>query len=122
MPGSKPSAFRPGSPNWRNLELYVRERLSSRGKVDRVTIAGSEEGVRDVRRVVLPRPSGGDSLLEQPRIVEGDLAQVVVAAGGAAVAGVEVDLEEGGGGAVVERAHLGHVLGGLPVHHLAVVQ
>src|SRR6266849_6274699 len=29
------------------------------------------------------------------RIVEGDLAEVAVAAGGAAVAGVEVDLEEG---------------------------
>lgn len=34
-----------------------------------------------------------DRLSQHPREVEGDLAQVVVAAGGAAVVGVQVDLE-----------------------------
>ena len=38
------------------------------------------------------------------------------------MADVEVDLEQGGGGAGGQRAHLGHILGGLPVNDLAVVQ
>src|SRR5437667_4243753 len=60
--------------------------------------------------------------IQHPRVVQRDLAQVVVSAGGAAMDGVHVDLEERGGGAGVQRAQLGHPLGGLPVHDLAVVE
>src|SRR5215467_4935121 len=40
----------------------------------------------------------------------------------AAMTGVHVDLEENGRGAAVQGAHPGHPLGGLPVHHLAVIE
>src|SRR5262249_52833562 len=69
------------------------------------------------------RPSlPGPIPAEQPGVVEGDLAQVVVGAGATAVSRVHVDLEERGLRATVEGAQLGDPLRGLPVHHLAVVQ
>ena len=59
---------------------------------------------------------------EEEGVVEGDFFEVVVAAGGSAVAGVHVDVEEERGGVGFEGAELGDVFGGLPVHDLRVVE
>src|SRR5262249_23139415 len=73
--------------------------------------------------------SGGDAggvlhaeLPEDERVVEGDLVQPLVTTALAPVAGgVHVDAEDQRVGVRLERAQLGHVLRGLPVHHLRVV-
>ena len=61
-------------------------------------------------------------LAQDERVVERDLAQAVVAARGAAVAGGHVRLQQQRVRVGLERAQLRHVLGRLPVHHLAVVE
>src|ERR1700722_2570422 len=55
-------------------------------------------------------------------VVEGDLAQVVVAARGSAVAGGHVGVEQQRTLVLLQRAQPGDILCGLPVHHLAVVE
>ena len=66
---------------------------------------------------------GEAELRQDERVVERDLAERVVAAGRAAVARVHVDLEEQRPRRPSCTARsLRDVLGGLPVHHLAVVE
>ena len=55
---------------------------------------------------------------EEEGVVEGDFFEVVVAAGGSAVAGVHVDVEEERRGVGFDGAEAGYVFGGLPVHDL----
>src|SRR5262245_11605882 len=61
-------------------------------------------------------------LAQDERVVERHLAQVIVPTGRAAVARVHVDLEQQRAAVGLEGPELRHVLGGLPVHHLAVVE
>ena len=86
-------------------------------------------GRPSARWAALDQDAGGDGLRsarpscgQHERVVERDLAQPVVAARGAAMAGPQVGLEEQRVRVGLERAQLGHVLGRLPVHHLAVVE
>ena len=65
---------------------------------------------------------GDAELGKDEGVVEGDLAEIVVAAAGATVACAHVGFEEEGVGVGLESAKLGDVLGGLPVHDLTVVE
>ena len=64
----------------------------------------------------------GFRVRQKKSVVEGDFAQIVVAAGSAAVACTHVDFEKQTIRIGLERAEFGHVFRGLPVHDLAVVQ
>ena len=59
---------------------------------------------------------------EEEGVVEGDFAEVIVAAAGAGVTCAHVGFEEEGIGIGFEGAELGNVFGGLPIHDLAVVE
>jgi len=59
---------------------------------------------------------------EEEGVVEGDFAEVVVAAAGAAVACAHVGSQEEGIDIGLEGAEFGGVFGGLPVHDLAVIE
>ncbi len=61
-------------------------------------------------------------LRQQERVVESDFAEVVVAAGGAAVSCAHVDFEEKRIVVELQGAEFGDVFGGFPVHDLAVVE
>src|SRR5208283_4826705 len=64
-----------------------------------------------------------DAKLEQQEgVVEGNLLEVVVAAGCSAVAGVHVDVKEQRRGVGLKGAQLGDVLDRLPEHDLRVVE
>ena len=59
---------------------------------------------------------------QQESVVEGDLFQVVVTAAGATMAGLHICDEQQRIVVCLQRSQFGYVLGGLPVHYLAVVQ
>src|SRR5580658_5765686 len=61
-------------------------------------------------------------LTQQKCIVECNFLQIVVAATGAAVAGLHVRDQKQWIVICLQRAEFGYILGRLPVHHLAVVQ
>src|SRR2546430_10377884 len=60
-------------------------------------------------------------LLKDEGVVESEVAEGIVSPGWAAVAGRHDGLEQQGAAVRLERPQPRHVLGGLPVHHLAVV-
>src|SRR5262249_11821127 len=64
----------------------------------------------------------GAELGEEKSVVQGDFAEVVIAARGAAVARAHVDFEQEGVRIRLEGAALGNVFGGLPVHDLRIVE
>src|SRR5256884_1133810 len=74
------------------------------------------------RSEVLRASAPSTELCQDERVVEAELAERVVAARGAAVTGLDVDLEEQRAIVELERPELRDPLGGLPIHHLAVVQ
>ena len=130
---SLPSTFtewaRDGAQAFREARSRALEMLGKEIAGDFFDLAPSPEPTSPAPEPEGPEPpekapslDGGPTPAEQPGVVEGDLAQVVVAAGGAAVPRVHVDLEERGLRAPIEGAQLGDPLGGLPVHHLAIVQ
>src|SRR5262249_57288187 len=61
-------------------------------------------------------------LSEEKGVVEGDFAEVIVAAGSAAVTGAHIDFEEERISVTFESAEFGDVFGGFPVHDLTVVE
>src|SRR5207245_5548661 len=91
---------------------------------------GADSGERAKRASTSPpvaplyrRASARSTELSQnERVVEGELAERVVAARGAAVTGLEVDLEEQRAVVGLDRPELRDPLRGLPVHHLTVVE
>src|SRR2546426_7022924 len=110
-----------GSKSWPSAPSPCIQMTDAAGRGP-VSISTASDALVTIADCTAGASAPSTDLSQDKRVVEAELAERVVAARGATVTGLEVDLEEQRAIVELERPELRDPLGGLPVHNLVVVR